>query len=208
MPDIGGLELASRVKEEYPDTFVILITGHGSIDIAKDAIQRGAFDFVTKPFKMVDLNQTVERALEVRRKQLSVLPSPELKDLYDLTVNINISRQTLQAYIDNLVRSVKSTFRGDSVRIYLAEKPGDLTILRNAGCGNEELLDEETWESISKAALSEEGGFLAGDNTRYDLPDNTEVLSVMAVPIPSPEGNLGICMVTRSSIPASFSQRS
>lgn len=207
MPDIGGLELASKVKNEYPDTFVILITGHGSIDIAKDAIQRGAFDFVTKPFKMVELNQTVERALEVRRKHLSVLPSPELKDLYDLTVNINISKQTLQAYLDSLANSLKQTFRGDSVRIYLSEEPGGLSLFRKAGCGKEELLDEGTWESISKAALSEKGGFLAGEDSQHDLPENADVLSVMAVEIPSPEGNLGICMVTRSSIPTSFSTR-
>ncbi|MCD4775075.1 MAG: response regulator [Candidatus Aegiribacteria sp.] len=207
MPDIGGLELASKVKNEYPDTFVILITGHGSIDIAKDAIQRGAFDFVTKPFKMVELNQTVERALEVRRKHLSVLPSPELKDLYDLTVNINISKQTLQAYLDSLANSLKQTFRGDSVRIYLSEEPGGLSLFRKAGCGKEELLDEETWESISKAALSEKGGFLAGEDSQHDLPGNADVLSVMAVEIPSPEGNLGICMVARSSIPTSFSTR-
>lgn len=207
MPDISGLELASRVKEEYPDTFVILITGHGSIDIAKDAIQRGAFDFVTKPFKMVELNQTVERALEVRKKQLSVLPSPELKDLYDLTVNINISKQPLQKYLDNLVNSLKKTFRGDSVRIYLAEEPGGLSLLRKAGCGNENLLSEETWESTSKATMESEGGFLAGKDSEYDLPEKAEISCLMAVPIPSSEGNLGVCMVTRSSIPAPFTTR-
>jgi putative nucleotidyltransferase with HDIG domain len=207
MPDIGGLELASKVKDEYPDTFVILITGHGSIDIAKDAIQRGAFDVVTKPFKMVELSQTVERALEVRKNRLSVLPSPELKDLYDLTVNINISKQSLQAYLEALVNSLEKTFRGDSVRIYLSEEPGGLALFRKTGCGNEELLDDDTWESISKAANSEEGGFLAGEDCQYNLPDNTDVLSVMAVAIPSPEGNLGICIVTRSSIPTSFTIR-
>lgn len=207
MPDISGLELTTRVRKNNPDTFVVLFTGHGSIDIAKDAIQRGAFDFITKPFKMVELNQTVERALEVRKKKLSVLPSPELNDLYNLTVNINISKQTLQTYLDSLVKSLKITFRGDSVRIYLSKIPGDLSLVRNAGCGNEELLDEETWESICKASLSEEGGLLAGEDTTYNLPDSTNVLSAMAVPIPSPEGKLGVCMVTRSGIPAPFTTR-
>jgi len=207
MPDIDGLKLASIVKEEYPDTFVILITGHGSIDVAKEALQRGAFDFVTKPFKMIELNQAVERALEVRAQLLSVLPSPELKDLYDLTVNINISHQTLQIYLDNLVSCLSKTFRGDSVRIYLSEEPGSLSLSRGAGCGTEEQLDENTWESISKSALNEDGGFLAGEDSEHSLPVNAQVLSVMAVPIPTPVGKLGVCMVTRSSIPASFSSR-
>ncbi|MCD4700373.1 MAG: response regulator [Candidatus Aegiribacteria sp.] len=207
MPDIDGLDLTSKVKHEYPDTFVILITGHGSIDLAKDAIQRGAFDFITKPFKMVELNQTVDRALEVRGKWLSVLPSPELKDLYDLTVNINISKQSLQTYLDNLVISLKKTFRGDSARVYLTEEPGGHSLLRKAGSGNEELLNEEVWGSTSKVALRSEVGYLAGEDSSHPFPENTEVFSVMAVPIPSPEGNLGVCMVTRSHYPASFTSR-
>jgi len=207
MPDVGGLDLTSKVRNEYPDTFVILITGHASIDLAKDAIQRGAFDFITKPFKMVELHQTVERALEVRKKQISVLPSPELKDLYNLTVNINISEQSLQTYLDNLVSSLKKTFRGDSARIYLADEPGGLSLLRKAGSGNEEFLSEVIWESTGKAALGSEGGYLAGEDSEHLLPESTGVFSLMAVPIPSPEGNLGICMVTRSHYPASFTPR-
>ncbi len=207
MPDIDGLDLASKVRDEYPDTFVILITGHGSIDLAKDAIQRGAFDFITKPFKMVELNQIVDRALEVREKQLSVLPSPELKDLYDLTVHINISKQSLQTYLDNLVSSLKKTFRGDSARIYLTEEPRGGSLLRKAESGNKELLSEEIWESASKAALVSEGGYLAGKDSEHPFPENTGIFSLMAVPIPSPEGNLGVCTVTRSHYPASFTSR-
>ena len=207
MPDISGLDLASKVKDDYPDTFVILITGHGSIDLAKDAIQRGAFDFITKPFKIAELNQIVDRALEMREKQLSVLPSPELKDLYDLTVNINISKQSLQIYLNNLVNSLRKTFRGDSARIYLAEEPGKFSLLRKAGSGDEDLLSEEIWDSSSKAALVSEGGYLAGEDSKHLLSEKIGVFSLMAVPIPCPEGNLGVCMVTRSRIPASFTTR-
>ncbi len=207
MPDISGLDLASKVRDEYPDTFVVLITGHGSIDLAKDAIQRGAFDFITKPFKIEALHQTVDRAMEVREKQLAVLPSPELKDLYDLTANINISEQSLQTYLDNLVFSLKKTFRGDSARIYLSDEPGSLSLSRKAGSGNEGVLSDEAWESTSKAALENEGGYLTVDDSEHPLLESNEVFSVMAVPVPGPEGNLGLCMVTRSHIPAPFTTR-
>ena len=207
MPDIDGLELASQVRDEYPDTFVILITGHGSIDIAKDAIQRGAFDFITKPFKMTELNKTVERALEVRRNKLSVLPSPELKDLYDLTVNVDISKQSVQAYLDKITSSLMKTFRGDSARIYLTEEPGEHSLIRKSGSGIESNLTEDFWESASMDCLRSNEGYLAGEDSAYPLPENAGVFSLMAVPIPSPEGNLGICMVTRSNSPASFTTR-
>ncbi len=207
MPDISGLDLASKVRNKYPDTFVILVTGHGSIDLAKDAIQRGAFDFITKPFKIEELLQTVIRALEVREKQLSVLPSPALKDLYDLTVNIDISKQSIQTYLDNLVSSLKSTFRGDSARIYLSGEPGGKSLLRNTGSGKEEVLSEDIWEYASRAALGRKGGYLADDNTKNLPSANSGVFSLMSVPIPSPEGNLGVCMIARSRIPAPFTTR-
>ena len=207
MPDMGGLELASEIREKYPDTLVILITGHGSISLAKDAIQRGAFDFITKPFTMVELSQTVERALEFRKKQLSVLPSPELKDLYNLTVNINISKHSRQAFLETLVQALEHTFRGDSSRIYLAETPGENSIVKISECGNEDLLSNDEWGSFSRLALNVEGGILAGEYTDIPLPENTAVSSLMAAAIPSPEGNLGVCMVARSSIPACFTVR-
>ncbi|MBD3277854.1 MAG: response regulator [Candidatus Aegiribacteria sp.] len=207
MPDIDGLELASIIRKEYPDTFTILITGHGSINIAKDAIQRGAFDFVTKPFKMAELNQTVERALEVRKQQLSVLPSPELKDLYEITVNTGIMEKSIQDYLKGLADSLKKTFRGDLSRVYLTDRPGGLSLTRMAGSGEEELLDENSWETASKAALGRRSGFLVGRDCQHNLPENSKVSSLMAYPIPSQEGNLGICMVGRSKIPSSFTTR-
>jgi putative nucleotidyltransferase with HDIG domain len=207
MPDIGGLDLTSTVRDKYPDTIVILITGHGTIDIAKDAIRRGAFDFVTKPFKIAELYQTVERALEVRNMKLSVLPSPELKDLYRLISYSSVSEQALQAYLDHLAQSLRNTFKGDFSRIYLIEEPGGHTFLRKAGSGNEDILAEEAWNTICEEALRIDGGYLAGEDADFPPPENTGVSSLMSVPIPSSEGNLGICTVSRSSIPASFTTR-
>lgn len=207
MPDINGLELASIVRRRFPDTLVILITGHGTIDLAKDAIQRGAFDFVTKPFKMTELNRMVERALEVRDKQLSVLPSPELKDLYDLTVNVNISEQSLQSYLEGLVNSIRKTFRGDLARIYLGRDPGSATLERAAGSGNEELLSENDWLEAVDAALEIDGGVLDSGEDGPVVPGASCVTSLLGVPVPSSDGNLGACIVARSQTPVEFTSR-
>ncbi|OPL19748.1 MAG: hypothetical protein AVO35_01880 [Candidatus Aegiribacteria sp. MLS_C] len=207
MPDINGLELASIVRRRFPDTLVILITGHGTIDLAKDAIQRGAFDFVTKPFKMTELKRMVEMALEVRDKQLSVLPSPELKDLYDLTVNINISEQSLQSYLGGLVNSIRKTFRGDLARIYLGREPGSPIMERAAGSGNEDLLSENDWINAVSAALEIDGGVLDTGEGGPVVPGTSSVTSLMGVPVPSSEGNIGACIVARSQTPVEFTSR-
>ena len=49
MPDLGGLEVLAKCKELQPDAEVILVTGHGTIESAVQAMQRGAFNYLLKP---------------------------------------------------------------------------------------------------------------------------------------------------------------
>lgn len=66
MPGIDGFELLMRIKKKTPDTEVIIITAHGTVDRAVEAMKAGAFDFITKPFEFDVLRLTIERALERR----------------------------------------------------------------------------------------------------------------------------------------------
>lgn len=67
MPRIDGLELFRRLKRLDPDLPVILITGHGDIAMAVDAMREGAYDFVAKPFAVDRLIGSIRHALEKRR---------------------------------------------------------------------------------------------------------------------------------------------
>ncbi|CAN7704822.1 sigma-54-dependent transcriptional regulator [Pararhizobium sp. LjRoot238] len=67
MPEIDGLQLFATLKEMDTDLPVILITGHGDIPMAVQAIQNGAYDFIAKPFAADRLVQSVRRASEKRR---------------------------------------------------------------------------------------------------------------------------------------------
>ena len=49
MPGMGGMELLRRVMETEPDVSVVVLTAHGTIETAVEALQAGAYDFVTKP---------------------------------------------------------------------------------------------------------------------------------------------------------------
>ena len=64
MPEMDGMELLDAVKALDRSVVVIVITGYGSIESAVDAIKRGAFDFIPKPFKMEELGLIIDRALE------------------------------------------------------------------------------------------------------------------------------------------------
>ncbi|MBC7384711.1 MAG: sigma-54-dependent Fis family transcriptional regulator [Cryobacterium sp.] len=67
MPQIDGLDFTQRLKVLRPEIPVILITAFGSIDTAIDAMKRGAFHYVVKPFKLAEMQVNLERATEHRK---------------------------------------------------------------------------------------------------------------------------------------------
>ncbi len=69
MPDLSGVELLQGAKEVAPDTIFIMITAFASTETAIEALQHGAYDYITKPFRMDDLSAIIHRALEKRRNQ-------------------------------------------------------------------------------------------------------------------------------------------
>ena len=66
MPEMSGLELLSKVKELDPETVMVMITAFGSTEIAVEAMKRGAYDYVQKPFKIDEVKIVIKQALEKR----------------------------------------------------------------------------------------------------------------------------------------------
>ncbi len=64
MPEMDGIELLGKLVETHPDTTVVMISGHGSIDTAVECIKKGAFDYIEKPIDMNRILVTVKNALE------------------------------------------------------------------------------------------------------------------------------------------------
>jgi len=65
--ELDGMELLVEVKKSYPNLPVVMISGHGTIEMAVTAIQRGAYDFIEKPFKADRLLLIVKRAIEAAK---------------------------------------------------------------------------------------------------------------------------------------------
>jgi DNA-binding NtrC family response regulator len=66
MPEMDGLELLKAVREESPSTEVVILTGHGTVESAVEAIKMGAFDYLMKPVNLEELGLLVERVLMQR----------------------------------------------------------------------------------------------------------------------------------------------
>jgi two-component system response regulator FixJ len=120
MPGLTGMELQQELKKRDAAVPVILITGHGDIGMAVNAIKQGAFDFIEKPFDderlVVSIASAIERGQKVRIEQtaradlevrLSDL-SPRQREVMDLVVQglankeiaqrLNISPRTVENY--------------------------------------------------------------------------------------------------------------
>ena len=65
MPDLNGLEVLAKVKEDFPSIEVIILTGHGSFEAGKEGMDQGAFDYIMKP---VDLSQLITKIEEAYLK--------------------------------------------------------------------------------------------------------------------------------------------
>ncbi len=64
MPQMDGIELLDKIKEREPDAVVVMISGHGTIDTAVEAIKKGAFDFISKPLDLNRLLITIRNATD------------------------------------------------------------------------------------------------------------------------------------------------
>src|SRR6185436_17825256 len=67
MKPMTGIEMLRRVSDVAPDSVVVMISGQCTIDFAIDAIRAGAFDYITKPFELPEVNAVVRRALNHQR---------------------------------------------------------------------------------------------------------------------------------------------
>ncbi len=67
MPGLNGIEVIAKAKELSPDTDAVVLTGKSSLDTAIAALRHGAFDYLTKPCKLVELEALLKRVAEKRR---------------------------------------------------------------------------------------------------------------------------------------------
>ena len=87
MPGLNGIELLSRIKNENLETEVIIITGFGSVGSAVEAMKKGAYDYITKPF---DLDELTLRVKKIHEQKILKKENIALKTFYGMNKKIPI----------------------------------------------------------------------------------------------------------------------
>ena len=108
LPGISGIEAISKLKEIDPTLIIIMMTAFGSKEMALEAIQRGAYDYFVKPFKIEEMEIVVKRSLERRRLESEIRSLREqVKDTFQVR-NIIGKSGTVQEVL-RLIGRVAST---------------------------------------------------------------------------------------------------
>ena len=109
MPEMDGLALLEECRTQYPQTDVMVLTAYGTIQSAVYAMKRGAIDYVTKPFGVGELQQTVASSFERRGTKAALPETYPVKPLVELN-RILSSQMDLSDALDNIINLAQRTF--------------------------------------------------------------------------------------------------
>ncbi|MCL4810943.1 MAG: sigma-54 dependent transcriptional regulator [Vicinamibacteraceae bacterium] len=105
LPHLGGMELLRHVKLTQPDTTVVIMTAHGSVERAVEAMREGAADFVTKPFSMSQLLVRLDNVCSMRvLREQNVRLQEQLEDRHSFSKIIGRSKRMHEVF--DLIRQV------------------------------------------------------------------------------------------------------
>jgi DNA-binding NtrC family response regulator len=120
MPGMDGLELLKEIKTLSPDTMVILMTGYGTLENAIDAIRGGAYDYLTKPFRLDELRIMVEKGIDklrIIRENRKILE--ELRFIFEKVKKGIVERRGDEGALLELLENIKQRLS----RLYIKHNP-------------------------------------------------------------------------------------
>ena len=127
MPGIDGFQLARHVREEYPDTDVILVTAFGNIKQAVEAMKLGASDYITKPFQPEAIRLVSEKLIEKRRL---------LEEVRELRQKVH-GEHNLENILENILSKSPKMLKVFDLIHSLAETDSGVMITGETGTGKE-----------------------------------------------------------------------
>ncbi|MBK7584888.1 MAG: response regulator [Myxococcales bacterium] len=205
MPRMGGLELLKELSTAHPDTIAVIMTGFGTVETAIDAMKRGAYDYILKPFKVEEIIHIVQRGLEKRRLAAENLRLREALSLYKVSEAIAASLsldEVISTVTDNSLHEV----RADVVSTWLDD--GEGSFFERSNTRSELMPKDESIGHFKPAAVVErlgQGGPVVEHDARAaelfaELPSRP-VSSVAVVPMKMRErliGWIGVVSLTSS----------
>lgn len=198
MQKLDGLEILKTTKNLSPETQVIMITAYSSTETAVEAMKRGAFDYITKPFKVDEIKIIIKNAVEKKRLQdENIYLKKQLKEKYRFENIIGISQKMVEIF--NTIATIADTkstvvITGESGTgkeliaraIHFNSQRKDKPFISvNCGAIPEGLMESElfghTKGAFTGAISTRDGLFQAADQGTLFLDEITEISPLLQV---------------------------
>ena len=123
MPRMGGIELLDAIGTAAPNALTVIMTGFGTVETAIDAMKRGAYDYILKPFRVEEVIRVVQRGLEKQRLAAENLRLKEAVSLYKVSEAIAASL-SLEEVLATISEAALHEIQGDLVSTWLEDGEG------------------------------------------------------------------------------------
>ena len=196
MPGIGGMEALRRVRDSGASGEVVILTGHPDVDTAIEAMKLGAYDYLTKPFKLSELEEVLRRAAERKRLELENIalrrmvaqrePVPILiGEGQAMTALLGTVRRIAPSDANVLIQGESGTGKGLVARIMheqSARRNGPFLVI-NCSAFQDQLLESELFGhekgAFTGATVAKQGLFEVADGGSLLLDEVGEMSAAM-----------------------------
>ena len=187
MPKMGGIALLEEIARTSPDALTVIMTGFGTVETAIDAMKRGAYDYVLKPFKLDEVVHVVQRGLEKQRMAAENLRLREALSLYKVSEAIAASL-SLDQVLETVAEACINEIRADYYGAWLADGEGgyfERQTLRGSGIPQD--ADLGTIDPAGIVRRLGESGQILEQGARglhcYVRDPEIPLVSIMSVPL-------------------------
>jgi PAS domain S-box-containing protein len=144
MPEMDGIAFLNAALEIDPHLAGVIMTGHGAVQTAVEAMKLGAFDYILKPFKLQSLLPVLSRAMEIRRLRMENIQMRETLGIYELGLAVTDALD-LDTLLGKTVDAAMQQMEAEEASILLpldGENPKELYVAAVRGRGREKILGE------------------------------------------------------------------
>lgn len=197
MPRMGGMELLYQINNLRSKIITIMMTGFATVETAVEAIKKGAYDYIMKPFQFSDLLRVIEHAVEKQKLTRENLELKETMALYDISMAISSNLQldsVLSMFVDVLFKEGEADAVGFCVLdTSMEDFKYRLVKAKDIGTSNRvnEIID---WKKLLAFIDGKEGTIFEGKNLKKlddMLKDMYGIESVLLLPVRIKEKTMG-----------------
>jgi response regulator RpfG family c-di-GMP phosphodiesterase len=193
MPRVGGIELIETIRERGVDVLTVIMTAYGTVETAIEAMKKGAYDYLLKPFKMEEVIRVVERGLQNRKLQRENMILKETIALYRASEEISVSL-SLSDVLDQLTGTTMRELPADEVILHLTAEGNAVTLCTRVSRDGHKYQPEDLNLGGLLSAHGEGQPILVhGDRCAPFLSDGAPaVTSLLSVPLKVPHRLVGL----------------